>query len=208
MIAFLLPFLPGAWNFAKGACAFCARPPGSYVASAAAIALALWIANALGYAHGTRDADAAHAQADARVQAEMAQAGNALQSTLETLNANTAGDFAAAQSHTIYVTKTIVQRIPVYVSPKTDRAFPLPCGLVRMHDAGILGADPAALAAAGCASDDEPAPAAASAFSENDAEWAGYCHAVEAQRDALKAELLGVYKAWDDYAASLARTAH
>jgi hypothetical protein len=208
MIAFLLPFLPGVWNFAKAAWAFCAKPPGSYIACAALIALALWIANARGYERGTADANAAHKAADARAQAEVAKAGSALETTLATLNAKTTANFASVQTHTIYLTQTIVQRIPVYVSPKTDRDFPLPCGLVRLHDAGILGADPAALAAAGCQTDDQPAPAAASAFSRNDAEWSGYCHEVEAQRDALKAELLGVVQAWADYRVSLAQTAH
>ena len=204
-MSFLLPLLSGAWNFAKGAWDFCARPPGSYIACAAALVLALFIAHARGYESGEAAAIAARKAADARAGAEVAQAGSALRSTLAALNAKTASDFAGAEARTVFVTQTIVQRIPIHVSPKTDRDFPLPCGLVRVHDAGLLGADPAALAGAGCEADDEPAPATASAFSENDAEWSGYCHAVEAQRDALKAELLGVYKAWDDYRTSLSR---
>jgi hypothetical protein len=208
MIALLLPVLSAAWNFAKGAFAFCTKPPGSYLATAAALALALFAAHAIGYARGTEDANAAHKAADARARQAAAAANGELETALAKLNGKIVVDYGAAITRTVYLTKTIVEKVPRYVSPQTDRDFPLPCGLVRVHDAGILGADPAVLAAAGCEADDRPAPATASAFSENDAQWAGYCHAVEAQRDALKAELLGVYRAWDDYRASLGKAAH
>ncbi|HUJ04042.1 MAG TPA: hypothetical protein VLW75_10415 [Rhizomicrobium sp.] len=205
MPAFLLPFLSGAWNFGKAALAFCAKPPGSYIACAAALALSLWIADEIGYAHGTAAANAANKAAEARAAQAATQANGELQSAIGKLDTKISVDYAAAVTHTVYLTTTIVEKVPAYVTPQTDRAFPLPCGLVRVHDAGILGADPASLAAAGCEADGEPAPATASAFSQNDAEWAGYCHAVEAQRDALKAELLGVTKAWEDYRASLVK---
>lgn len=39
----------------------------------------------------------------------------------------------AAQTRTIY--QTITKEVPVYVTPETDRLFPLPNGFVRLHDA-------------------------------------------------------------------------
>jgi hypothetical protein len=38
-----------------------------------------------------------------------------------------------------------LQRTPQYVTPETDRAFPLPCGFLRMHDAGASGTAAAAV---------------------------------------------------------------
>jgi hypothetical protein len=199
-MSILLPFLAGAWNVVRGLFSFCTKPPGSWLAAAALIATAVWFAHARGLAQGKADVEAAQKKAlaaDTAANAELAAA-------LSGLNVKIAADYGEEQTRAVYLTRTIVERIPVHVSSETDRRYPLPCGLVRMHDAAFLAADPARLSAAGCEADDEPAPATASAFSRNDAEWAGYCHAVEAQRDALKAELLGIYKAWDDYRASLA----
>jgi hypothetical protein len=204
MIA-LLPFLSGAWNVLRAAFAFCAKPPGSWITAAALIAFAIWFAHARGLAEGKAQAEAAQKNAQARATAIESAANTELASALAKLNVKIAANYGEEQSRAIYLTRTIVERIPVDVSPQTDRRYPLPCGLVRLHDAAFLGADPARLAAAGCEADDEPAPATASAFSRNDAEWADYCHEVEAQRDALKAQLLGVYGARDDYRASLAK---
>lgn len=204
MIA-LLPFLSGAWKAVRAGLAFCAKPPGSYLAAAALIAFAIWFAHGRGVAEGRAHAEAAEKKAQAHAASIDAAANAELASALSKLNVKIAANYGAEQSRTIYLTRTIVERIPAHVTPEIDRDYPLPCGLVRLHDAAILGADPAAIAAAGCETDDEPAPATASAFSRNDAEWSGYCHEVEAQRDALKAELLGVYKAWDDYRTSLAK---
>lgn len=40
------------------------------------------------------------------------------------------------------VTRTLIQKVPVYVAPETDRRFPLPVGFVRVHDAAVSGAEP------------------------------------------------------------------
>jgi hypothetical protein len=37
------------------------------------------------------------------------------------------------------VTQTIIREVPVYVSPETDARFPVPVGLVRVHDAAAAG---------------------------------------------------------------------
>jgi hypothetical protein len=39
-------------------------------------------------------------------------------------------------------TQTIQREIPTYVTPATDRAFPLPRGFVRLHDAAATGVLP------------------------------------------------------------------
>jgi len=44
------------------------------------------------------------------------------------------------------VTRRLIERIPVHVTPQIDRAFPLPWGLVRVHDAAARGDDLSAVA--------------------------------------------------------------
>lgn len=40
------------------------------------------------------------------------------------------------------VYRTLYREIPHAITPETDRAFPMPVGLVRLHDAAALGAAP------------------------------------------------------------------
>ena len=56
-------------------------------------------------------------------------------------------DVANAAAHQQVVTQIqhIIQKVPVYVTAKTDTAFPLPCGFVRLHDAAASATDPAAV---------------------------------------------------------------
>jgi hypothetical protein len=83
-----------------------------------------------------------HEQADTSAQLVTAQA------------AAIASDFEASAARadvtrvTVYVdrvrvihdaTMTLQQEIPRYVTPDTDRAYPLPVGFVRVHDAAAAG---------------------------------------------------------------------
>jgi hypothetical protein len=44
------------------------------------------------------------------------------------------------------VTRTLIERIPTYVSATTDAHYPLPWGFVRVHDAAAVGDDLSAAA--------------------------------------------------------------
>lgn len=73
-------------------------------------------------------------------------------------------------------TQAIQREITTYVTPATDRAFPLPVGFVRLHDAAASGVS--ALPAAG------PADATASAIAASAAAGVivtnyGICHETE-----------------------------
>ena len=35
------------------------------------------------------------------------------------------------------ITRRLIEKVPIYVTPQTDRAFPLPWGFVRLHDAAV-----------------------------------------------------------------------
>ena len=46
-----------------------------------------------------------------------------------------------AQDQVRTVTRRLIEKVPVYVTPQIDRAFPLPWGFVRLHDAAVRGDD-------------------------------------------------------------------
>jgi hypothetical protein len=60
------------------------------------------------------------------------------------------------------VTRRLIEKVPVYVTPQTDRAYPLPWGFVRLHDAAVRGDDLSAAAAGPGRPDDAPSDVAAS----------------------------------------------
>lgn len=78
---------------------------------------------------------------------------------------------ATAQQKIVTRTVEIVRKVPVYVSPETDKHFPLPCGFVRLHDAAALGTEPDAIPNPAGKSDDSAcevtASQAASIIAEN-----------------------------------------
>lgn len=82
---------------------------------------------------------------------------------------------------------TQIKEIPVYVTPQTDRSFPMPWGLVRVFNAGALGVEPAAISLPAGQSDDAASPVTASrlgaALTDNDTA----CHANSEQLDGLQA---------------------
>ena len=88
------------------------------------------------------------------------------------------------QIHT--VTKTLIQKVPVYVSATTDTRFAVPWGYVRLHDAAAVGDDLSAAAASpgrpdGAASD-VTASEAAGVIVDN----YGACRADQARLAALQ----------------------
>jgi hypothetical protein len=67
------------------------------------------------------------------------------------------------------VTRTIDREIPIALPPETDRSYPLPRGLIRLHDAAALGVPPVSDPSGGL--DAEPSPVTtsqlAAAFTDN-----------------------------------------
>lgn len=60
----------------------------------------------------------------------------------------TADDNAAASERRQQQLQQVIanlRKVSQYVSPETDKHFPLPCGFVRLHDAGANGIEPAAV---------------------------------------------------------------
>jgi hypothetical protein len=60
------------------------------------------------------------------------------------------------------VTRRLIEKVPIYVTPESDRAYPLPWGFVRLHDAAVRGDDLSAAADRSGGADDAPSDVAAS----------------------------------------------
>jgi hypothetical protein len=115
---------------------------------------ALAVGFAVGWAaHGWRDGDAqlGAAQRVVRLVQRQASASQAI----------AVGD-QRADDRIRTVTRRLIEKVPVYVTPQTDRAFPLPWGFVRLHDAAASGDDLPATAAGSARPDDAASDVAAS----------------------------------------------
>jgi len=82
----------------------------------------------------------------------------------DTITQATGERSSAAVTQIRYVTRTQIEKVPVYVTAETDRRYPLPWGAVRLYDASVLGLDPSALPNPAGEPDDAPSTVAASAF--------------------------------------------
>lgn len=78
-------------------------------------------------------------------------------------------------------TQTIQREIPSYVTPTTDRAYPLPVGFVRLHDAAATGVLPDAPRDTDATASDVTASQAASIITAN----YGTCLAIREQLNAV-----------------------
>lgn len=72
-------------------------------------------------------------------------------------------------------TEKLLGEIRAHVTTAVDDRFPVPCGLVRLHDAAALGLDPAEVAACAGQPDDAVASVRASRFAETVARNYGRC---------------------------------
>lgn len=109
-------------------------------------ALAVGVALAVGFSGGwtvrdwkaARDdaaaIETAHAAQLAAVRAALEQA-QAQADVTETIEAGA----AVAQAEIRTITRTLIQEVPVYVTPDDDRRCVVPVGFVRIHDAAAAG---------------------------------------------------------------------
>lgn len=78
-------------------------------------------------------------------------------------------------------TQTLQREIPSYVTPATDRAFPLPRGFVRLHDAAAAGVLPSPARTTDATASDVTASHAADVIAAN----YGTCLAIREQLNAV-----------------------
>lgn len=94
---------------------------------------------------------------------------------------------AAAQARVRTFTRTIIEKVPVYVSRKADSRCVVPNGFVRMLDAAASGSDPASLPGTSGESDDAPSGIGLSQIATLSAENDGRYRAVAEELKALQA---------------------
>lgn len=160
---FILSLLWGGVSKVFGALlTFFTTKPGCYVGIALLLAVSGWYLNHHGYASGVKAEQQQEALRLAKAKAAAAEEGRKLQRTIDD-HLIAAADHAGflrgqAQAKTITLTK----EIPKYVPVEVDRAFPVPCGFVRLHDAAALGVYPQALDNPSALADDAACPLKAS----------------------------------------------
>jgi hypothetical protein len=93
-----------------------------------------------------------------------------------------------AQDHVRIVTRTLIEKVPEYVTPAADARYPLPWGFVRLHDAAVAGVDLPAVAAGPDRPDDAPSDVAASTAAAVIVSNYGDCHADQ--------DRLAAFQAW------------
>lgn len=84
------------------------------------------------------------------------------------------------------VTKTIIRKVPIYVTPQIDIKYPMPCGLVRLLDAAASGADPDSTPNPSSLADDATCPVTASDAARVIAENYGQYRSVATQLAGLQ----------------------
>jgi hypothetical protein len=92
-----------------------------------------------------RLADAAAAQASFAARANAAVL--AAQTAQRAAQDKIAAAYRDGLAHAQIVTQTIIRKVPVYVSAKSDAACVVPWGAIRLFDAAASGSDPGAVAA-------------------------------------------------------------
>lgn len=160
MPIFLLTALGWARSAFSAILTFCSKPPGSWIAASAALALGLWWFGHHEFNRGEEKcrADAVNAAADI----------NAGQpKIIERLRTV----YVPAETKIKLVTKTIVKEVPVYVTKSDDAACTINNGFVRVHDAaahGELPGNPSGI-------DGEPSGVKLSAVAQTVADNYGTC---------------------------------
>lgn len=122
------------------------------------------VAYKIGYYNGHKEVEALQKQIldDQADKIKAIQLAVAKQAAQDAVSEKAAVEAAQKLQKIVTVTNTIVKKVPVYVTQKTDAAFPLPCGFVRLHDAAATGVDPDQIALPTGKSDGDACPVAAS----------------------------------------------
>ena len=161
-MSILLMALSFGRNMLSALWAFFTTKPGVYVLAGLLAVGVVLFAHHHGFNQGVSQTKAAQLLAQREAENKALAEGMARQFQLDK-GLIAAADLAGfkrgqAQARTITLTKEVVR----YVDAKTDRDFPVPCGLVRMHDAAALGADPETLGNPSGLADDTACPVKAS----------------------------------------------
>jgi hypothetical protein len=187
--------MPTAWAL-KGLAALWRivnTPLGRRIAAIAAAVLATWLLLALvdhrGFERGVAHEQAAQAKRLAHDRALAARVSAKAQAGADQVGARL--DRRQVEIRT--VTRTIVEKVPIYVTVQADRRCDVPAGFVQLHDAAAAGRLPDPADAAGGAAD-AASGLALSTVAATVADNYGTCLGVAAQ-----------LKGWQDFWATTTR---
>lgn len=177
----LIGFLGIGRKIVGGLFSFFTTKPGCYVGIALLVIGAAWVTDHRAYNRGIAFQEQDEATRVAAATAKALADGIVFQVKLDkglSAAADKAGFLRGkAQAQTIY----IKGKVPDYVTAKTDVTFPLPCGLIRLHDAAALGVDPETLGNPAGLADDAACPVKASALASLIVDNYGLDHEKDAQ---------------------------
>lgn len=160
---------------------FLTTKPGVYVLAVLIGIGALWYSHHSGYSEAQTDDKVAQELALADAQAKAAKEGMETQRVLDAnlVSAAEAAGFARGKAQA--VTLTITKEVPRYVTVETDRTFPVPCGLVRLHNAAADGVAPETESLPSGLTDADACPLKASDLAQVIVENYGLDHEKDAQ---------------------------
>jgi|GEM_PF-2886118 len=183
-----LSLFGGIGRFFTALFTFFTTKPGVYLLVVLLVFVFVWQVNDRAYNRGVAAQVATDTLAQAKAETAAYKAGAVAQADVDgKLQALT--DKAAAEREAA-LNKTIanLKRITAYVTPETDRLFPVPCGLYRLlHAAEDDDADPASVNLPAGLRDEDACPIAASDLADNGLAVIGLYHGLEAQVAELQA---------------------
>ena len=131
MPLFLLPLIGGLKSFFGAVITFCSKPPGSWIAAALALFLALWWYGNHQFNKGVSWQLAQDAEFIANLKPKQAAVTERIRIV-----------YVKQEAEIKWRTKTITERVPEYVTAKDDAACPVPHGFVELWNAAASGTLP------------------------------------------------------------------
>ncbi len=160
----LLSIIMGGWKFFTG-------PVGRWIALALAVLALLAGVHHHGVTQGREGEQAAQRARMERAKKDVVKR----EAVADAITTDVGKKSEARQAEIRWRTITTIREVPVYVSPETDHRFPVPVGLVRVHDAAARGVSPAEVPDPAGRPDDAPSGVAASALGQTLAANYGSC---------------------------------
>jgi hypothetical protein len=182
----LLLIAQGGWKFFTG-------PVGRWIALALAVLALLAGVHHHGVTQGRDREKASQAARMERARKDVARR----EAKAVHITADVGKKSETRQAEIRWRTITTIREVPVYVTAETDRRYPVPVGLVRLHDAAARGVSPASVPDPSGLADDAPSEITASAFGSAVSANYGTCNEVIEKYGALQSWINQQAAAWN-----------
>ena len=176
----------GLSKFIGAAFTFFTTKPGVYIGVALLVIAAFWFTDHRAFNRGIATQQALDTKLRLIAEQDAYVKGLAFQQRTDKNLADIQFTAGEAKGREEAKTVTIIKRIPQYVSVETDRNFPMPCGLLRLHDAAALGIPAETVSLPAGYTDEKPCPVKASVLADIVVENYGLYHVAETQIKGLQ----------------------